>query len=173
MIRLKAILSKLFLLKILRSCSKFLAILKRLDFQGAVSGFCSPIGREFQGTWVSPRVCFAEALPSRHVQARETAWHGVRLDRSSGFAFGLHSRCRFASIGSMPSIGMVSCLWHESGFVLAFQGWCRGRRMNCIACIGCLLDLAGSWRRQVCLRWKCLLHVVMVLLCFLAVRLRG
>ena len=30
-----------------RSCLKFLAILKRLDFQGAVSGFCLPIGGYF------------------------------------------------------------------------------------------------------------------------------
>ncbi len=32
---------------ILRSCLKFLAILKRLNFQGLVSGFCLPIGGYF------------------------------------------------------------------------------------------------------------------------------
>ena len=32
---------------LVRSCLKFLAILKRLNFQGAVSGFCLPIGCYF------------------------------------------------------------------------------------------------------------------------------
>ena len=36
-----------FLQRHLRSCLKFLAILKRLNFQGAVSGFCLPIGCYF------------------------------------------------------------------------------------------------------------------------------
>ena len=36
----------------IRSCLKFLEILKRLDFQGAGSGFCLPIGG-YSGSWLS------------------------------------------------------------------------------------------------------------------------
>ena len=35
-----------------RSCLKFLAILKRLDFQGAGSGFCLPVG-VYSESWLS------------------------------------------------------------------------------------------------------------------------
>ena len=37
---------------VFRSCLKFLAILKRLDFQGAGTGFCLPIGG-YSGPWLS------------------------------------------------------------------------------------------------------------------------
>ena len=42
----------------LRSCLKFLAILKRLDFQGPGTGFCLPV-EGYSGSWARLSLSFA------------------------------------------------------------------------------------------------------------------
>ncbi|MBO8433285.1 MAG: hypothetical protein IAB08_08365 [Bacteroidetes bacterium] len=54
-----------------RRCLKFLAILKRLNFQGPVSGFCLPIGGYFGSCWRFSRPIaglsfFENAAKGRH-----------------------------------------------------------------------------------------------------------